>query len=779
MDPDSAPKHGKSLALSASVGARLRLLFRAIVPALLLAGLVLLAFWGLIWLPPEQVIGGRDLLYLFLHWWRFALQSLQQGELPLWNPYLFSGVPFIANPQPALFYPPTWLILLLPLTRAVGLLYLFHFWLAGTGMWAWLRAEGADGAGALFGAVAFAFSGYFFARVYAGHIGVVMTQAWLPLILWALQRAVQRGRWEDAVLGGLPVAMALLAGHTASFYYVALVAAVYALCLAWERRRAEGGWRAFPRALALPALMGLTGLALAAVQLIPTLEFLRLSTRQGTDYAFAASYAWSPGYLLTLLVPYFFGEPVRIGYWGDGPFEEFVLYAGLLPLLLALLVGWRLRHRRTPMLLGLGGAGLLLALGPFAVLHRLAFHFLPLFGATRAPARAGFLFVFAVAALGGLALSWLRQQPEKAGRLLRRWMRGPAPWLVGGWAALVILAGFVLFALQRDSNPDVGRLWHVAHYTALFLLFFLLTMGLLGAWGTRRLSLRLGTALAVGLLLIDLWSWGRPLVQPAAVTESALWRGVAELTAGEEGRVLPWGLGIFEHNHGMALGIESVFGYDPLELERYYRFTTAVVDPRARAYDLLGARYLVAAQPMDFADEEGAPRLIGEQGGAWVYERPTALPRAWLVHGVEVAEGEALLARLNDAAFDPRTVALLEETPPCQVEQATGAEEVYFRRVGNNRVEVVVRAEAAGVLVIGEPDYPGWRAHVDGQAVPLLRADYALRAVCVPAGEHRLTLVYAPLSLGVGAVMTLLALLGTWWAAWRKKPAAWLRAGRV
>lgn len=748
---------------------------RRIAPALLFALLVLMAFWGLLWLPPEQVIGGKDLVYMFLHWWRFALESLRQGELPLWNPYLFSGVPFIANPQPALFYPPTWLILLLPPTRAVGLLYLLHFWLAALGMWAWLRAEGADVAGAFLGAVAFAFSGYFFARVYAGHIGVVMTQAWLPLILWALRRVVQRGRWEGAVLGGLPVAMSLLAGHTASFYYVALVAAVYALCLAWER--ASGEWRALPRALVLPALMGLTGLALAAAQLAPTLEFLRLSTRQGTDYAFAASYSWSPGYLLTLLVPYFFGEPVRVGYWGDGPFEEFVLYVGLLPLLLALVLGWRLRHRRAPMLAGLGVVGLVLALGPFAVLHRLAFHFLPLFGATRAPARAGFLFVFAAAALGGLSLTWLRQYPEKAHPLLRRWARGPAAWLVGGLATLVVLTGFVLFALQRDSNAEIGRLWHVANHTALFLLFFLLTMGLLAAWGTRRLSPRVGTMLALGLVLLDLWSWGRPLLQAVAVGESPYWRGVAELTAREEGRVLPWGLGIFEHNHGMALGVESVFGYDPLELERYYRFTTAVVDPRARAYDLLGARYLVTSQPTEFPDEEGAPRLIGEEGGAWVYERPAALPRAWLVHQVEVIEGEALLARLNDAAFDPRAAVLLEEAAPCQVALAAGAEEVHFSRVGNNRVEVVVRAEAAGVLVVGEPYYPGWRAAVDGQVVPLLRADYALRAVCVPAGEHRVTLAYAPLSLGVGAAITLLALLGVGWALWRTKPAASLRAG--
>jgi len=149
----------------------------------LLALFVLILFGKLAWLREGEVISGNDVSFMFLHWWRFALRSLHQGELPLWNPYLFSGVPFLANPQPALFYPPVWLGLLLSPQRLAGLLFVLHFWLAGAGMLIWLRSEGADEAGALLGGIAFCFGSYFFARAYAGHVGVVMTQAWLPLIL--------------------------------------------------------------------------------------------------------------------------------------------------------------------------------------------------------------------------------------------------------------------------------------------------------------------------------------------------------------------------------------------------------------------------------------------------------------------------------------------------------------------------------------------------------------------------------------------------------------------
>jgi hypothetical protein len=737
---------------------------------LLLAILVLIPFWDLLWLPDDQAIAGNDLGNMFLPWWRFGLDSLCQGKLPLWNPYLFSGVPFLANPQPALFYPPVWLLTVFSATHVAGLLVYLHLWLAGVGMYGWLRSEGADDVGALLGAVVFSFNGYFAVRIFAGHLGVVMTQAWLPMILWAFQRALKRNTVTGALLGGLPVAFSLLAGHTASFLYVGLVLVTYALYRAWEawqRTRA-------PRAALGPLLLGsaviLTGLGLAAVQWLPTWEFVRLSTRQEASYAFAAGHSWPPGYLLTLLIPNFFGELARTGYWGDGIYTELIFYTGILPLFLTLALGFRKlsQHRLVRFLLALGGAGLLLALGQFGILHRLAYNFLPLFQATRAPARAGFLFTFAVAALGGLLLTWLRQEPEQTRPALRRWVRGPFPWLVTALTALVVLTGFVLFALQRDSNPQVGRLWHIANNSALFLFLFLLTVGLLRAWQRGRLKAHQGAMLVIGLTLLDLWGFGRSLIQPTPVVDNAYWRIVAEITNGREGRVLPWGLNIFEHNQGMAWELESVFGYDPLELERYFRFTTAVPDPRARAYDLLHARYLVTTQEMNFPEEADAPQLLDQREGVWVYERPTALPRAWLVHQVEVLGEGALLERLDDPAFDPQSTALLEGEPACALAKATQPEEVQFSRRGNNQIEVEVRAASEGILVLSEVFYPGWRAAVDGKPVPILRADYLLRAVCVPAGAHQVTLTFTPPSLRIGAAITLLSLLLVVWAGWRE-----------
>jgi hypothetical protein len=462
-----------------------------------------------------------------------------------------------------------------------------------------------------------------------------------------------------------------------------------------------------------------------------------------------------------LLVPNFFGEPGSIGYWGDGGYEEFIFYVGVLPLFLVLALGFRRasRHHLTTYLLALGGIGLLLALGQFGVLHRLAYNYLPLFSSARVPARAGFLFAFALAALAGLSLTGLRQEPEEAKASLRSWVRGPSPWLVVAFSVLVVLAGFMAFALQRDSNPEAGRLWHVANNVALFLLYFLLTVALLLVWQRGLVTTRQSAVLAFALVLLDLWGYGRTMIQPATLEESAYWRIVSEITAGGEGRVLPWDLSVFEQNKGMARGLENVFGYDPLELEWYSRFITAVPDPRARAYDLLGARYLVTTYDVDFSAKQGAPQLLEQRDGVRVYERPTVLPRVWLVHQVEDHPEKALLDRLNDPAFDPQRVALLTGASSCELAEPTRSEDVRIIHRGHNQVEIEVDADADGLLVLSEIFYPGWRVTIDGQPASILQTNYVLRGVCVLAGRHRVVFSFAPSSLRIGAAVSFLSLL--------------------
>ena len=557
---------------------------------------------------------------------------------------------------------------------------------------------------------------------------------------------------------------------------------------AWEQWGEET--RFFPKNLVsvlLPlALAGVTlvvGVALAAVQLFPMAELALRSTRQAApSYEFAARFSWPPGHLLTLLVPNFFGEPTHTGYWGDTIYDEFIFYVGVLPLLLALL-GLRLRHRLTLFLIVLGLGALLLAFGQYGSLHPLFYRFVPLFRLARAPARAGFLFTLAAAALAGLTVTALQSSSrEERARLLEP-LRSPLVLTVAGGALALVVAGFVAFAWGREANPAAGRLWHQANQVALFLLFFLLAAGLLAAWrdaSRPRAGLWL---LALGLVALDLWTFGGGVIETTDVQENAYWRIVAQaVTDPRSARVLPWGLSDFEQNGGMGFGLRSLFGYDPLILQRYEEFITSRPDPRAQTYDLLNAGYLVTTAPQEFPDEPDAPRLLLEQHGVYVYERPGALPRAWVVPQIEVVDDATMLARIHEPDFDPRTTALVDSALECEGTAVTpapsgfglrprpngfdpaqpkvhgGGGEVEIVRYEGNCIEAQVRG-GGGLLIFSEVDYPGWRATVDGDPTHLVRADYVLRALCVPAGEHRVMLVYDPPLLKAGLAVTGLALL--------------------
>jgi hypothetical protein len=258
-----------------------------------------------------------------------------------------------------------------------------------------------------------------------------------------------------------------------------------------------------------------------------------------------------------------------------------------------------------------------------------------------------------------------------------------------------------------------------------------------------------------------LWTFGGGAVEPVDVQESAYWRVVAQAVSDPQAaRVLPWGLNNFDQNGGIPFGLRSVFGYDPLTLQRYKEFITSWPDPRARTYDLLNAGYLVTTAPQDFPhkDQLDTPQLLLEQSGVWVYERPAALPRAWVVSRVEVLDDAAMLTRIHEPDFDPRTTALVNSVLECTGTPVEETGEVEFVYDGGNRIEAQVRG-GGGLLIFSEVDYPGWRATMDGHPTRLVRADYLLRALCVPAGEHRVVMVYDSPLLKPGLVITGLTLL--------------------
>lgn len=737
---------------------------------LFLLSLSLLFFSGVLIPPTGQVMAGHDMIGNYYIYWEVVRETLRAGRLPLWEPDIFGGFPFLAQPQQNTFYPPNWINLIVPVRIGVSVYMVFHVWLASMGMFLFARKMGGRYLPSLLAGVGFAYGGLLAGRLWAGHQPVYAVFIWTPLILLGLVWAVERKSWAAAILAGLPVALSILAGHIPSFLYVGLIWGLFGLYLLVSR---SGERRVVLRALVVS--LGV-GLGLAAVQLVPFVQFSATSGRVAeADYEFATDYSLPPAHLITLIIPEFFGEPLRVGYWSVPTFEELTYYAGVLAVMMIVLA-LRRPNRLSWFYLLLIVFGLWLALGRYGVLYELAYRFLPPFRLVRAPGRAAFLYLFAASALLAHTLSDWRRRPLDERRVLlhRFW---PLVVIVMGLALVGALAATGAVFMSVHPTDTSGRLWHqIGGYS-----FALVVVGIGGylvwqylmqdgtsqtaderAGGTHyRKRWLVGLALII-LVVADLWWFSFKMVRTASVAPDPVWTDGRPLVGEPAGRVLPWGIPLFSQNGAMQVDWPSVFGYDSLEPAAHIALASSVPDPRSTAYDILGVSHVLAGGALD--DYTGGERpltLVGRQGAAWVYARARTLPLARMVNSVEVIPDDALaIARIHDPSFDPAAVALVKEPIECRLDPGAGesgtAEIVSHEPT---RWEIQTKSDSEALLVLAENAYPGWQVTIDGVPTESLVAYTSIRAVCVPPGEHIVVWTFRPLVYWIGGAISLVAVI--------------------
>ena len=271
----------------------------------------------------------RDIALQFIHWRKFGFDELRAGRLALWNPHIYGGAPFFGGFQSALLYPPNWLYLCLPLAVAINTGIALHVFLAGFGMFLWLRVRGLLPLAAWFGGVLFMFSGPFFPHLYAGHLPNLCTMVWGPFIFLAIDGWLRHRTPGWLLLGAASVALQILAGHPQYVFYTGIAAGLYAalqLAVAPRRLPAAAGLAAFP----------LAGAALCAVQILEGSHAAGESVRNhGTSLAFAAKFRLPPENLLTALAPNFFGSLSTHHYWGRWHPWEMCVFFGVTGLVMA------------------------------------------------------------------------------------------------------------------------------------------------------------------------------------------------------------------------------------------------------------------------------------------------------------------------------------------------------------------------------------------------------------------------------------------------------------
>lgn len=320
-----------------------------------------------------------DLVLENYPWKHLIRQAVSQGELPLWNPYLFTGVPFMAAGQHSALYPPSLVYYVLPLPIAYGVFTWLMVALAGMSTYIFARVLRVGRAGALFAGIAYMFSGFFISSVVFQMM--IAGAAWLPLVLALIELVVRKQEEKGnapfvpvvyIVSGAIVLGMVALAGHVEITYYTLLVGGMYSLWRLFGVWRRIGVWRPVLRITGWLLFMAVTGLLLAAVQLIPLYELVTQNFRQGSvSYRDVVGWAWPVRQILTFVLPDLFGNPshhtirdwwtgqrydvwlnaagqdTRTVFWGIKNYVEGANYVGILTLVFAVLgffdVGGRLR----------------------------------------------------------------------------------------------------------------------------------------------------------------------------------------------------------------------------------------------------------------------------------------------------------------------------------------------------------------------------------------------------------------------------------------------------
>jgi hypothetical protein len=705
---------------------------------------------------------GFDLERLFYPFGDFMWAAIRQGQLPLWNPTVFLGFPQYAEPQLSLFYPLTWPLAWLSPELAFPLQYALHYGWAAVGGYVLVRRLGGKWAGSVLAGFTIAYALTMTVRLWVGHLPHVMTLAWVPWCLAAAHWAVVKKSWPATLVAAIPLAMAFLIGYIP--YLILLVPAMI-IFMGWLAGRAwfDGDKKGSLRILGQLAILGIFAALLAAVQLLPTLEFTSFSNRIADRYNFDDSFPIQFPYLLTVLMPDLFGAPRGgIELWlGDLPgavYWEWALYVGILPLLLfSMAWSWGRKAWRFWVIVGL--IGLIVALGDKGVAHRLLFDYVPGMSWFRFASRPVYFFGLSAAIIAGLMFDyWYDRTPEEHARHAR---------LLRTMLLIILPLGFFVIMLSvfwQAAQVETEQLAITSNITSqlIRLLILLIASLALLIWGYGRPRWQL-LLLAAAILLVDLWGLGNKYITDVSIEGELGWI-MADLALPEnrqEYRVMTKAL---PENGGYFFDFYSIFGYDGFTLEASEKMHELSVED-ARVVRLLSGQYLMHGPWWEQPIIAPGWEVLTEPAGVTIYSRDDVGPRTFIVHDLRGAVDEADALRLMaDPALDFTQTAVVQavERIQCNIDKPIEAGPVSVANiVSYEPQQVVIQADAAadGWLILNDLYYPGWQATIDGNYVPIQATDYALRGVCVPAGTHEVVFTFQPSILRYGAIVTGAALL--------------------
>lgn len=711
----------------------------------LLILLWLLFFWRLLTPIPEDQRSFKqgDFSGQFVAFGAYQYERFADGELPLWNPYNNSGLPFIADTQAAVFYPPRLITIGLSILAGgfgyAALQYeaMAHVLFYSLLMYLFVRRLTLSHTGSVFGS--------FIAAVVAGYGGFISgypplqlalleASIWLPLGTLGILEATRKAddcNWRWQFLTGFALGISWMAGHPQTSWFLTYLLIAYF----GYRVYVQGyGWRVF---ILGTALFGVISLGVTAITFLPGVEYLSLATR--SELGFDAK---GNGFPIQDIAQFLFPGVVSL-------FSP--LYVGI-P---ALVFGFIAITRKRPQAIfwfGVVIIALIHSFGANTAFYTTIYNFVPGLRFFRGQERAAFLAANGLAILAGLgAAHWFTWTESTGKMLVRRFMYG-----IVGLCSIIAVLIFVLWLGNGDAYSEISIVF--------FSMIVAIVTTLLIFW---RFTNPHGKAVfwLMGLLVIfELFSVNMdadsnydsiPAEQRLSITAPPLVQAVLDDTDGAPFRVD--GFRGLQDNYGSLYGVLDMRGISPLFLAGaeeiiYWNYVDNPI-----AWEIFAVKYVYSESESLSVPSQIIAEGTDRDGYVRLHQLENPRPFAHLVFDVEVLDSDEFAYELlRDERFDPRSTIILNQDTGIELPESAPEYTVDVTEFLPEKITIEVDTPENAILSLSHPDYPGWQATIDNVPTDILRAYGAVSAVVVPAGTHTIQLMFNPITYRIGAIISLI-----------------------
>ncbi len=672
-----------------------------------------LLFGKTLFLSTDKIIYGGDLLTQFYFWKGYLVQSFRSGIIPFWNPYLFSGTPFLAHPSTAFFYPFNFIFILFPLNTAFSIYLFIHFIIAGIGMYL-LAKSYTSSVVSLGTALVYILGGYFASRIYAGHIDIFSTSVWIPWVFWSSRNLHNRINARNILWFISLLSFEILSGYSAVVLFTAELIILFLLFQLFRTVRFKN--RIDKKKYIYLFISSILAIGITSIQWLPVLEFVRLSIRGG-------------------------GLPYSLASWGSIPISGLKLF----------LNPW---DSTELVKLPYGFSGFILP------------NFFEYFtGKIVIISIFLFLIIVIVKKITKIKFSLLDYQINSD-----FWFY-TLSIIFFIWVSLGIYAPINLHYILYKLIPFYRNIRIPAQHLIIVSFLLPLMFGMIiNSIKNRILGLLIGL-----IVIISLFGYSRRFYIltdiPSNMRDIELRTSLKYIKS--DNRLLPYFsvvspiLNYWDFNSPMKDKILTTAGYDPMILRNFYNFMdiinknnsssliyhnveVPVPDADSSYIDFLGVNYLLIDADK-YLNTDKWNKIAGNDKFRLLINKSNNV-RFRFVPIAEIYDNEVSLKDYllkGNADFSNKIYVTKEEAqkiPQKTVFNCNKNDIVQIREIiyNTDRIKLYVDSPCNGFISTAEVYYPGWRAKVDNIEVPVLQSNYAFRSILITTGKHNVEFYYSP-----------------------------------